>query len=217
MRLVLLGPPGAGKGTQAAALAQELGLAHIASGDLFRAALERGTELGLQAKSYMEQGKLVPNEITIKMILERLEAPDARNGFILDGFPRNLGQAQALDEALSQRGLALDKVVSIEVSTEELVRRLGERWVCRSCQTPYHLVNNPPQVAGRCDQCGGELYQRADDTEETIRKRLEVYSAETAPLIDYYKRQGKLVAVDGEPEVAAVSRELLSALGVEVA
>jgi len=212
VRLVLLGPPGAGKGTQAAALAAELGLAHIASGDLFREAVERGTELGLQAKSHMEQGKLVPNDITIRMILERLQAADARDGFIMDGFPRNLEQAQALDEALSQKGLALDKVVCLQVSTEELVRRLGGRWVCRRCQAPYHMVNNPPRVAGKCDRCGGELYQRPDDTEETIRKRLDVYLAETAPLLNYYRGQGKLVEVNGTPGVEAVSRELLSIL-----
>lgn len=217
MRLVLLGPPGAGKGTQAVVVAQELGVAHIASGDLFRNALEKGTELGLKAKSYMEQGKLVPNEITIKMILERLQAPDAQKGFVLDGFPRNLEQARALDEALRQKRLALDKAVSIEVSNEELVRRLSGRWVCRRCQTPYHLVNNPPRVAGRCDRCGGELYQRADDTEATVRKRLEVYGAETAPLIDYYRKQGKLLVVNGEQDVSAVSREMLSSLASEVA
>ena len=192
MNIILLGAPGAGKGTQAALLSKKLKLAHVASGDLFRQALANGTELGKQAKVYMEQGKLVPNEITIKMVLERITAPDCKDGIMLDGFPRNVEQAKALDEALKQQKKAIDKAVYIKVSEAELLKRLTGRWICRKCQAPYHEVSSPPKVAGKCDKCGGELYQRADDNTETIKKRLEVFFAETAPLIDYYSKAGKL-------------------------
>ena len=160
MYIIFLGAPGAGKGTQAANVAQELKLVHIASGDLFRQALEKGTELGIKAKSYMEKGVLVPDEITIGMVLERISAPDCKRGVILDGFPRNLEQAEALDKALAKQGKAIDKVIYIKVSEEELLKRLSGRWICRQCQTPYHVVNSPPKVWGKCDKCGGELYQR---------------------------------------------------------
>ena len=213
MYTVFLGAPGAGKGTQAAVVAKELNLAHIASGDLFRQALAEGTELGVKAKSYMEKGILVPDEITIQMILERISAPDCALGVIFDGFPRNLKQAEALDEALAERGKAIDKVVYIKVSEEELVSRLSGRWICRSCQTPYHAVNSPPLVQGKCDKCGGELYQRADDTVETVKKRLEVYFAETVPLADYYARAGKLLEVDGQGSVDEVKGRIVTALG----
>jgi adenylate kinase len=210
--IIFLGAPGAGKGTQAAELARERKLVHVATGDLFRQALERGTELGLAAKSYMEKGVLVPNQITISMVMERLSEPDCANGAILDGFPRNLEQAGALDKALAQEGKAIDKVVYINVSEEELLRRLGGRWICRKCQTPYHITDSPPRVPGRCDKCGGELYQRPDDNEVSIRKRLEVYFAETAPLIDYYNQGGKLLEIDGEGGVAEVARRIKAAL-----
>jgi len=210
--IIFLGAPGAGKGTQAATVAQELNLVHIASGDLFRQALERGTELGIQAKSYMERGQLVPDEITIRMVLERISASDDESGVILDGFPRNLEQAEALDKALRGQAKAIDSVLYIKVSEEELLRRLGGRWICRNCQTPYHAVNSPPGVWGKCDKCGGELYQRADDTEEAVEKRLEVYFTQTTPLIDYYARVGKLLEVDGEGSVDEVSRRIISAL-----
>jgi len=210
--IIFLGAPGAGKGTQAAELAREQGLVHIASGDLFRQALEQGTELGIKAKSYMEKGVLVPDQITIQMVLERLSAPDCARGAILDGFPRNLEQAEALDGALSQRGKAIDKVIYIKVSEEELLRRLSGRWICRQCQAPYHATDSPPKVWRRCDKCGGELYQRPDDTEESIKKRLEVYFAETAPLIDYYAKGDKLLEIDGEGGVAEVSRRITTAL-----
>lgn len=211
MRVIILGPPGAGKGTQAALLSQKLELAHIASGDLFRQAQERGDELGAIAKSYMEKGLLVPDEVVINMILERIAAPDCSQGFILDGFPRTLEQARALDQALAGDGI--DKVLYIEVSDEELIRRLSGRWLCRNCQAPYHTITNPPRSPGRCDLCGGELYQRPDDTEETVRKRIEVYMAQTRPLIDYYAKVGKLIEVDGGRGIDAVSRDLLAALG----
>jgi len=213
--IIFLSAPGAGKGTQAANVARKLNLIHIASGDLFRQALEKGTELGMKAKSYMERGELVPPQITIRMVLERLSAPGGEGGAILDGFPRNLEQAQALDKALAQQGKTIDKVVYIKVSKEELLKRLSGRWICRQCQTPYHVTDSPPRVWGRCDKCGGELYQRSDDTVESIRKRLEVYSVETAPLIDYYARVGKLVEIDGEGSVAEVGQRITTALGGE--
>jgi adenylate kinase len=213
--IIFLGAPGAGKGTQAANVARKLNLVHIASGNLFRQALEQGTELGIKTKSYMEKGVLVPNQITIQMVLERLSAPDSEAGAILDGFPRNLEQAEALDKALARQGKAIDKVVYIKVSEEELLGRLSGRRVCRQCQAPCHVSDFPPRVEGRCDRCGGELYQRPDDTEESIRKRLEVYSVETAPLIDYYGRVSKLVEINGKGSVAEVGGRIVAALGGE--
>jgi adenylate kinase len=210
--IILLGAPGAGKGTQAVMLAEKLKLVQVASGDLFRQALAQETTLGKKAKVYMEKGQLVPDEITIQMVLERLAAPDLKNGAILDGFPRNIQQAQALDKALAQQSKAIDKVVYIKVSEGELLKRLGGRWICRNCQAPYHEVDNPPKVKGRCDRCGGELYQRPDDKAETVKKRLEVYFAETSPLIDYFKKVGKLLEVDGEGSTDAVNRRIVAAL-----
>ncbi|MFC2010706.1 adenylate kinase [Chloroflexota bacterium] len=215
MYIIFLGAPGAGKGTQAARVAQELKLVQVATGDLFRQALEQGTELAMQAKSYMEKGQLVPDEITIKMVLGRISAPDCESGVIFDGFPRNLKQAEALDEALLEQGKAIDKVVYIKVPEEELLERLGGRWICRQCQAPYHAVNSPPRVWGKCDQCGGELYQRSDDTVETVKKRLVVYFAETAPLINYYTLAGKLLEVAGEGGLDEVRSRIVEALGNE--
>jgi adenylate kinase len=216
--IIFLGAPGAGKGTQAAKVAGELNLAHIATGDLFRQALEKGSKLGIKAKSYMEKGELVPNELTIDMVLEQLSAAEGKKGVILDGFPRNLEQAEALDKALAQQGKKVDKVVYIKVSEEELMKRLGGRWICRQCQTPYNITSSPPKVRGRCDKCGGELYQRPDDREESIKKRLGVYLAETTPLIDYYRRAGKLLEVVGEGEVVEVAGRITAALkGASVA
>ncbi len=212
MYIIFLGAPGVGKGTQAAYVAQKLNLVHIASGNLFRQAIEQGTELGMQTKSYMERGVLVPDPISIRMVLERMSAPDCEPGVILDGFPRNLKQAEALDKALAQQAKAIDKVIYIKVSEEELTKRLSGRWVCRNCQTPYHIISSPPKVWGKCDKCGGELYQRPDDTIEAIKKRLEVYFAETAPLIDYYTRAGKLLEIDGERGVDEVGRRIVAAL-----
>lgn len=212
MRSVLLGAPGSGKGTQAGIIFDRLGIAHIASGDLFREAASRGDEIGRQAKNYMERGLLVPNEIAISMILERIAAADCAEGFILDGFPRTLDQAKALDMALRERGEAIDKVLYIRVATDELVRRLSGRSICRSCQTPYHEVSSPPKVAGICDLCGGELYQRTDDLPQTVRKRIEVYFTETAPLIDYYRKAAKLVEIEGEGEIEEISERLIDAL-----
>jgi adenylate kinase len=212
MNIILLGAPGAGKGTQAALLSKKLKLAHVASGDLFRQALSKGTELGLQAKSYMEKGQLVPNEITIKMVLERIQAADCQSGIMLDGFPRNVEQAKALDQAFKQQKRQIDRAVYIKVSEAELLTRLTGRWICRSCQAPYHEVNSPPKVAGKCDKCGGELYQRADDNTATIKKRLEVFFAETAPLIEYYSKAGKLLEVQGEGTMEEISDRIVSGL-----
>ncbi|MFC1966305.1 adenylate kinase [Chloroflexota bacterium] len=212
MHIVFLGAPGAGKGTQAAKVVEELKLAHVATGDLFRQAQRQESDLAVQARSYMEKGMLVPDEITIRMVLEHISAPGYESGVIFDGFPRNLKQAEALDKALVQQGKAVDKVVYIKVSEEELLKRLGGRWICRQCQAPYHAVSSPPRVSGKCDRCGGELYQRSDDTEETVRKRLEVYFAETSPLIDYYTRAGKLLELDGEGSVDEIEKRIVEAL-----
>ena len=213
VRVILLGAPGSGKGTQAVTLSQHQQVAHVSSGDLFREEQARDTELGRLAKEYMKCGDLVPNEVTIKMILGRVERPDCEKGYILDGFPRNTDQAEALDEALEKAGAAsIDRVVYINVSNEELMRRLGGRWVCRARQHPYHVQSAPPKVAGVCDTDGSELYQRPDDSEETARKRLEVYLEQTVPLIDCYRKSGRLSEIDGEQEIDKVGKSLASAL-----
>ncbi len=210
--IILLGAPGAGKGTQATMLTEVLGVPHVASGDLFRSALQKKTPLGLEAKKYMDQGLLVPDEVTIAMVRERLALPDCQEGVILDGFPRTLEQAKALDAALAEEGRAIDKVLYIKVPTEELVARLSGRWICRDCQAVYHTITNPPKQAGRCDACGGELYQRSDDTPETVRRRLEVYFEQTMPLIEYYTERGVLTEVNGNQSIAEVQAALLEAL-----
>ncbi len=211
MKLVLLGAPGSGKGTQAERISRETSLMHVSTGDLFRQAEKDGTELGKQAKSYVEKGLLVPDEVVIKMVLERIAGN--KKGFILDGFPRTIEQAKALDRALADGGV--DWAVYIEVSREELIRRLTGRWICRQCQRPYHLVSSPPKVAGRCDVCGGELYQRPDDTVETVQKRLEVYFNQTAPLVDYYREKSKLLEIDGEKSIEEVERQLVAKLNLK--
>jgi len=210
--IILLGAPGAGKGTQAAMLTEALGVPHVASGDLFRSALQKKTPLGLEAKKYMDQGLLVPDEVTIAMVRERLALPDCQEGVILDGFPRTLEQAKALDAALAEEGRTIDKVLYIKVPNEELVARLSGRWICRDCQAVYHTITNPPQQAGRCDACGGELYQRSDDRPETVRRRLEVYFEQTMPLIEYYAERGVLTEVNGDQSIAEVQAALIEAL-----
>jgi len=212
MYIVMLGAPGAGKGTQADILSQEMNLPHIASGDLFRQALEKRTDVGLSAKGYMDKGELVPDEITTKMILERIDQPDCASGCLFDGFPRTLQQAKALDKALRGQGRTIDKATYIEVPDEELVKRLSGRWLCRACQTPYHITNSPPETPGKCDRCGGELYQRSDDREETVKERLSVFLAQTVPILDYYEKQGKLIRVNGNMEMQGVARQIISAL-----
>lgn len=201
-----------GKGTQAAILAEKTGLVHITTGELFREAIRQETELGKQAKVYYDQGQLVPDHLTIAMLLERLSQGDCAGGCILDGFPRTLEQATALDEALAREGRAIDKVVYIQAPQDELLSRLSGRWNCRQCGSVYHERFQPPREAGRCDQCGGELYQREDDKPETARRRLEVYAQQTAPLIDYYRERGKLVEIDGHKSVEDVAENLLAAV-----
>jgi adenylate kinase len=212
LKVVLLGPPGAGKGTQAARVAEYLEVPSVASGDLFRDHQKRDTELGRLARSYMQRGVLVPDEVTIRMVTEWIETEAGDGGFLLDGFPRTLGQAEALDGALSSTS-GLDRVLYIRVSDEELVRRLTGRLVCRGCGATFHKVSNPPPADGACGECGGELYEREDDRPEAVGKRLEVYFSETAPLIGYYREAGILREVEGEQSIDEVGRELMEKVG----
>ena len=203
--VIFLGAPGAGKGTQARRLAAGSGVPQIATGDMLREAVAEGTPLGREAKRYMDQGALVPDEVVIGLVDERLSRPDAGPGYVLDGFPRTVAQAEALDALLGRRGQDLDRVVFFDVSREELLRRLTGRRICRRCGTAFHLVSAPPKTEGRCDQCGGELYQREDDAEGTVARRLDVYQTQTAPLLDYYGKRGLLVRVAGEGPVDQVA------------
>ncbi|MFE9554143.1 adenylate kinase [Streptomyces sp. NPDC006703] len=218
MRIVLVGPPGAGKGTQAAFLAQNLAIPHISTGDLFRANISQGTDLGKQAKAYMDAGNLVPDEVTIGMAKDRMEAPDAENGFLLDGFPRNVVQAEALDEVLKADGVKLDAVLDLEVPEDEVVKRIAGRRICRNESAHvFHVAYNAPKQEGVCDKCGGELYQRGDDTEETVRKRLEVYHSETEPIIGYYRAQGLVITISALGKVDEVTKKAMDALRREAA
>jgi len=198
MRIILLGPPGAGKGTQAVMLVKEFGVPHISTGDMFRAAIKEGTDMGMKAKSFMDQGQLVPDEIVIGIVKDRLAQADCQKGFILDGFPRTVPQADALQDALKALNMNLQAVVNLAVSEDELVSRLSGRRVCKNCGATYHVIFTPTKKEGLCDACGGELYQRDDDKEITIRKRLEVYNNQTSPLIAYYKDSGLLETIDGD-------------------
>ena len=189
--LILLGPPGAGKGTQASRIVAEYGIPHISTGDILRGAVKNQTAMGLEAKKYMDAGDLVPDSVVIGIVKDRLQEPDTAKGFLMDGFPRTIPQAEALDKALDELDRAVTKVIVILVDEEELVRRLTGRRVCRACQAPFHVMFNQPKVEGVCDKCGGELYQRDDDTEATVRNRLEVYRNQTEPLIDYYDSAGR--------------------------
>ncbi|MFD5013154.1 adenylate kinase [Streptomyces chartreusis] len=213
MRIVLVGPPGAGKGTQAAFLAKNLSIPHISTGDLFRANISQQTELGKLAKSYMDAGNLVPDEVTIGMAKDRMEKPDAENGFLLDGFPRNVSQAEALDEMLQSESMKLDAVLDLEVPEEEVVKRIAGRRICRKDSSHvFHVTYSKPKTEGVCDVCGGELYQRDDDSEETVRKRLEVYHTQTEPIIDYYKAQGLVVTISALGKVDEVTKRAMDAL-----
>ncbi|MGB9791926.1 MAG: adenylate kinase [Thermacetogeniaceae bacterium] len=212
MRLLIMGPPGAGKGTQAGRISECYGIPHISTGDIFRAAIKAGTELGMKIKGYLDAGQLVPDEVTIEVIKERLREPDCSKGFLLDGFPRTIPQAEALDSMLKELGTHLDAVLNIVVSNDVLLRRLTGRRICRKCGAPYHVDFNPPAVPGVCDRCGGELYQRSDDTEETVRERLDVYTRQTAPVLKYYEEQGLLREINGELEIEDVWREIQSVL-----
>ena len=213
---MLLGPPGAGKGTHARRLAGALGVGAVASGDLFRDHLARGTELGLRARSYMSAGELVPDDVTIAMVMEWVGSGDRSGGFVLDGFPRSLAQAEALDSGLAPSG-GLSAVLYITVPRDELIRRLGGRFICRACQAPYHAVSSPPARDGECDRCDGELYQREDDRPEAVANRLDVYETHTAPLVEHYRRGGALVEIDGGGSIDDVWRAIGSAVAMPAA
>jgi len=212
MKLILLGPPGAGKGTQAKLLSERLSVPQIATGDILRAAVKQGTPMGLKAKAFMDAGALVPDDVVVGIVRERLQEEDCSGGFILDGFPRTAAQAEALKEMLASLGKSLEAVISLEVDTEALVRRLTGRRTCRECGRGFHVDFDPPKAEGACDACCGELYQRDDDREETIRRRLEVYAEQTQPLIDYYRREGLLTPVDGMLPIAEVQDQVLEIL-----
>lgn len=212
MFVILLGAPGVGKGTQAQKLASELGVPHISTGDMFREAVAKGTEMGLKAKEYMDRGELVPDEVVIGVVRERLSEPDCDRGFILDGFPRTVAQAEALEKVMAELGRRIEHAVNIDVSEEEIVRRLSGRRTCRQCGRVYHVLYNPPAAEGVCDACGGELYQRDDDSEETVRNRLRVYAEKTAPLIEFYAARGILTNVDGAKPVDDVTASIRAIL-----
>ena len=210
MRLILLGAPGAGKGTQAEILSKELNIPSISTGNILRAAMKNGTPVGLEAKSYVEAGKLVPDEVIIGIIEERLAQPDCRNGYILDGVPRTIPQAQAMED----KGVAIDWAVSIEVEDETIVQRMSGRRTCKNCSQTFHIVNNPPKQEGICDSCGGELTIRKDDAPETVMTRLQVYHKETEPLKDFYAERGKLKTVENQPSIEATTAAIRETLGI---
>jgi adenylate kinase len=211
VRVAFLGPPGAGKGTQARDLAREWSVPHIATGDMLREAVAAGTALGREARTYMDKGALVPDDVIIGMIAERLRQPDARNGFLLDGFPRTIAQAEGLERLLKDLGQPLERVIYFDVAEPELVRRLTGRRVCRACGHSFHVVSNPSRRAGVCDACGGELYQRVDDSEGTVRNRLTVYRTQTAPLLDWYAGKGLLARIQGEGTIDDIGRRVQDA------
>lgn len=215
MRIILLGPPGAGKGTQAAGIVEKYNIPHISTGDIFRKNIKEGTELGKKAKGYIDQGLLVPDELTVGLVTDRIAQPDCEKGFMLDGFPRNVAQAQHLDKYLKEVGISLNKVVNIEVDKDILVGRAVGRRICKSCGATYHVEFNPPKVDGICDVCGGELYQRADDNEETVSKRIQVYLDETKPLVNYYSEEGIIANINGQQSIDKVFGDIVEALGSE--
>ena len=208
MNILFMGPPGAGKGTQAERIVERFGVPHISTGDAFRLAMKQGTPLGLKAKEYVDQGLLVPDEVTNGIVRDRLAEPDCGKGFLLDGFPRTLAQAQALDEMLAEMGRKIDHVINLKVDRGLLLARLTGRRICKSCGSTYHVVFNPPKQEGVCDKCGGELYQRSDDTEEKVGTRLDEYTSKTAPLLAYYGDKGMLREVDGEKDIDEVTAEI---------
>ena len=213
MRIILLGPPGAGKGTQAAGIVEKYNIPHISTGDIFRKNIKEGTELGNKAKEYMDQGLLVPDELTVGLVTDRISQDDCKNGFMLDGFPRNVTQARHLDEFLNEAKINLDKVINIEVDKEILVSRAVGRRICKSCGATYHVEFNPTKKEDACDVCQGELYQRADDNEETVSRRIQVYLDETKPLVDYYSKQGIIADINGQQSIDKVFSDIAVALG----
>ena len=213
MNLVLMGLPGAGKGTQAEKIVEKYNIPHISTGDMFRAAIKGGTELGLQAKSFMDKGELVPDEVTIGIVRERLGKDDCRNGFLLDGFPRTVAQAEALEGILSELDRPIDYVINVDVDKEILLERLTGRRICKECGATYHLVFNPPAEEGTCDRCGGELYQRADDNAETVQNRLDVNLKQTQPLLSFYEGKGTLRNINGQQDIKVVFEDIDALLG----
>jgi adenylate kinase len=216
MNVIFLGPPGSGKGTQAKMLSERLGMLHLSTGDILREAVKEGTPLGREAKRYMDEGKLVPDEVVIGIVKEWLLSKGVERGVIFDGFPRTVAQAEALDRMMKELGGKIDWVIDIEVSEAEVLKRLSGRRTCRNCGAMYHLTFNPPKVDEKCDRCGGELYQRDDDKEETIKSRLKVYREQTEPLKDYYKKLGIMKSIPGEGEIEEIQREILKAIGARV-
>jgi adenylate kinase len=212
MYILLMGPPGAGKGTQAAQLVEKFNIPHISTGDMFRAAVKEGTELGKQAKACMDAGQLVPDSVTIGIVKERLAKQDCKKGFILDGFPRTVEQADALTSTLQELNIKLDRVININVPAEDLVSRIVGRRICKACGATFHTVFNPSSLDGKCDKCDGELYQRADDREDTVRNRLSVYEAQTQPLIKYYEQNGLYTEIDGRQEIHKVLDDIMESL-----
>ncbi|MGF7049789.1 adenylate kinase [Paenibacillus sp. DS2015] len=212
MNILFMGPPGAGKGTQAAAIVNEYGVPHISTGDAFRLAIKEGTPIGNKAKEYMDQGLLVPDDVTIGIVEERLQQSDCEKGFLLDGFPRTLSQAEALEGILSRLNTQLDHVINLKVDRNKLLARLTGRRICKNCGATYHVIFNPPIQEGICDKCAGELYQRSDDNEESVGTRLDEYINKTTPLLEFYENKGKLRQIDGEKEIGAVSAEIVSLL-----
>ena len=213
LRTILLGPPGAGKGTQAAKIIEKYNIPHISTGDIFRENIKKGTELGKKAQEYMNRGELVPDDLVIEIATTRLLEDDCKDGFLLDGFPRTVYQAEKLDEFLAAHGSKIEKVIDIEVGKEELMERLTGRRVCKSCGASYHIVNIPPKKEGVCDVCGGELIQRADDNAETVANRIEVYEAQTMPLVEYYEKAGNIAHIDGATGLDNVFADIVKALG----
>mgnify|MGYP001459682062 CR=1 FL=1 len=212
MKIIFLGAPGAGKGTQAKKIAEKYEIPHISTGDIFRANIKNGTELGKKAKTYMDQGLLVPDELVCDLVVDRVQQDDCKKGFILDGFPRTTSQAVSLDAILRDLGIKLDGVINIAVPDEELIKRTTGRQICRKCGATYHIVFKPSKVKNVCDKCGGELYQRDDDKVETVKKRLSVYAAQTKPLIDYYKNSNLYIEVDGKQSMEDVFRDIVASL-----
>jgi adenylate kinase len=212
MRLILVGPPGAGKGTQAVHLAAHYRIPHISTGDIFRANLKNGTQLGKQAQSYMDRGELVPDSVTNEMVKDRLGENDLANGFLLDGFPRNTNQAQVLDNILTERNMPLDAVLELAINNTEIIKRLSGRRTCQNCAKTFHIIFEKPKVDGLCDNCNGQLYQREDDQEEVIARRLQVYDQQTAPILSYYKKMGLLLSISALGEVSQITKRAISAL-----
>lgn len=213
MKIIMLGAPGAGKGTQAKQIAEKYSIPHISTGDIFRANIKQGTELGKKAKTYMDQGLLVPDELTCDLVMDRIQQEDCRNGFVLDGFPRTIPQAEALDAALTKIGQKMDFAIDVDVPDENIINRMSGRRACLNCGATYHIVSIPPKKEGVCDTCGNELVLREDDKPETVKKRLDVYHAQTQPLIEYYTKQGILKSVDGTQPMEDVFAAIVTVLG----